>query len=205
MPWGMVSGIAGDLLGALGGGAFSAREAAKNREWQEKMASTQYQRAAKDLEAAGLNRILGIGSPASAGTGAQASHPGASLGSTGIAASTAKENIKLMQDQRTLAQQQAFKALGEGRHAHAEADKAEFTRGIYKALGPELEKAIQRFTPSASDRLHDALNIMENPMGWFMSTARDKVKETPLYQAGEYLKNRWYDLKDYDQKRRNKK
>lgn len=59
-------GVGGALLD-FGLGSNSAR---KQRKWAERMANTQYQRAATDLEAAGLNRILALGNPGSVpGTG----------------------------------------------------------------------------------------------------------------------------------------
>ena len=66
---------------------FNSTEAMKNREWQERMSSTSYQRAVEDMKKAGLNPILAF---ANGG----ASTPGGSAGtisgaSIGLASSSA--------------------------------------------------------------------------------------------------------------------
>lgn len=67
--------VLGGLFGMSGQSSANRaneRIAKENRDFQERMSSTAYQRAARDLEAAGLNRILAMGSPSSTPGGATA-------------------------------------------------------------------------------------------------------------------------------------
>lgn len=77
MGWGqIIGGSLGSLAGSIGAGIgsgiggffdqqqsndYNSSQAAASRQWSEHMASTQYQRTMKDLEAAGLNPMLVIG------------------------------------------------------------------------------------------------------------------------------------------------
>ncbi len=110
-----VFGAAMDAFGQHKANKANAKENRLNREFQERMSSTAYQRSADDLEAAGLNRILALGSPASTPGGNVASYQN-TMGQAGeiiakadlnaSAASLAREDKKLRSTQNSNTQAQ---------------------------------------------------------------------------------------------------
>lgn len=126
---GPLVGVAGTLLGgsiAAEGqrrtNAMQMKLAREQMDFQERMSSTAYQRSAEDLEAAGLNRILALGSPASSPSGAMATlrNPGAALGeaiarapNTASALKTQRLQRKFVREQLTHIQQQQNKTIQE--------------------------------------------------------------------------------------------
>lgn len=196
MGWGALGSVLGDVTGSLIGGAFNAREASKNRDWQEEMSNTQYQRAAADLEKAGLNRILALGSPAPSGAGSAASISSPTPGSTGIAAASAKQAIAQGKAQEALLKAQALETLEKTRLTSAEAAKAEVEKGVYDALGPAANSLFQSLGSNATDMIGDGkpATIMNN----LVEKGRQAITEraAPVIETGrgiwDSIKS-WYD------------
>lgn len=194
-------GLFSTLLGAglaRSGSLTSARMAQANvREqmrFQERMRNTGYQAAARDLKAAGLNRILALGSPAPSPGGAAAAVP--DLGSSMAAGANAATSAKMAAAQTKLISAQAAKVAAETRTADVAADFAEetrgraagaignvdrlFDRGLYSDIGNELRyQAV-----SGAKRFAHTAKMLRNRIDELKRVDQDKI-ERVLKRIGE--------------------
>jgi len=123
---GIIGGIFGDK-GQRSANQANLQIARENRQWQERMSNSAYQRSAKDLEAAGLNRILALGNSASTPSGNTAQMQNTNTGRAAAATQAAHSAMSLRQQQQAIYQSMAQENLSDSqaRNVDAQTKQAE--------------------------------------------------------------------------------
>lgn len=141
---------AGAIGGALMGNRSNAREAQKNRDFQERMSSTALTRARNDMMNAGINpaQLANVGGASTPG-GAVASMSANPLeGGVSNARETlaAMENIKLVREQRKTTESQggvnaanAIKLRSDAKQSEANARAADAAAGLAKSQKTQVD------------------------------------------------------------------
>ena len=161
-------GAGASLLGGAASTAASAKQARLNREFQERMSNTAFQRSAADLEAAGLNRVLALGSPASTPGGAMAQVP--NYGST--MAQGAQAGLGIVSTAQDIQQSKATvdKLVQETRNLSEIERKLAQQSNLWETMAPIIEDAGNNF--------NNLLAMITD--GGFMSYIGNIVKDAAL-------------------------
>lgn len=167
-PWLAAATFGAGLLSSRGQREANRQNQAMAREqmaFQERMSNSAYQRAARDLEAAGLNRVLALGSPASSPGGQTAvmQNALAPVANATQAAIQQAAQLKLLKEQT--------------RKVSNEADILEPAAGIGKEGGKIVDKGTDLFNKVVPERLSNDKIDYDNVISSFKNQVSNMIEK----------------------------
>lgn len=174
------------MLDSIISGIFSSKAAKDNRDFQEEMSNTAHQREARDLEAAGLNRILGA-------TGSGASTPGGAVAQTPDFTASRQANSA-----RQLMKAQTNKTNAEAAKTEAETENTR-KDGVLKRLQIMKEGAGRKYyeagaTADYEQRVAQVLGTRQGTIATGVTAARGQAELEELAKDRDLMK--WVLSKD---------
>ena len=156
--------------------AFNAAEAQKNRDWQERMSNTSYQRAVEDMKKAGINPILAAqNGGAVTGSGATASAAGLPNFTHAQAAAIPAAHTATMQamydygNNTSQFLNNAMQTINNAKMTHNYTE-ANYMEGMMQEVTHTSAQGVQRMAQTINNEF--------NNKGWEHNKTENKQKET---------------------------
>lgn len=178
----IVGGIA-SAFGQHSANKTNERIARENRAFQERMSSTAWQRGVKDMRAAGINPMAAYSSAAASSPGgstAQAQNVASEASATAMQALRVKEELKLLQEQRRFAENQADEMYAKAGSAGVQYRLDQDKEAVYKHW--KVGKTPTEITPYQQFLVDDLAQ-----KGWLNEEARARIAGYEALLPGKRL------------------